>query len=148
MDFRQKVQSMTAKEIIMAMVNGLKARHVAINMTTFGDVIDGVCYGCAATNTICEISGVVFNESNIFEPYHAEGVGLKDGDSHLLVLFISRFEHAINFLRMGQIKSYNIIARQNGIAEIKIPFQSPPFLGKYFTEKELNCYIELANLQS
>ena len=42
MTFKQKVQSMTAKEIIMAMVEGLKNPVVKVDTGTFGEERDGV----------------------------------------------------------------------------------------------------------
>lgn len=69
MNFKQKVQSMTAKEIIMAMVESLiPPPLIKVDMGTFGTTeitkpatkflgwtlrkAESICFGCAATNTI------------------------------------------------------------------------------------------------
>jgi len=63
--FRQQVLSMTAGEIIMSMVKGLEKPVTKIDMDTYGQTRDGVCYGCAATNTVCKIAKVKFTQNNI-----------------------------------------------------------------------------------
>jgi len=56
----EKIKSMTAKEHIMNMVEGLRNPMTVINMDTFGEKReDGVCFGCAATNSICRLIGSI-----------------------------------------------------------------------------------------
>lgn len=113
MVFKEKVQSMTAKEIIMAMVNGLKKEHVKVDINTFGCVEDDVCYGCAATNAICEISGKVFTADNI-KGWQNRGffIGREN------INFVAGFETAIDVLRSLNIYYYNRIAEEYGFATI------------------------------
>ncbi len=50
---------------VQLMVDGLNKRHTGgINMTSFGEYHPevGVCFGCAATNALCELSGVKFGK--------------------------------------------------------------------------------------
>lgn len=113
--FKEKVRSMTAKEIIMAMVNGLKKEHVKVDMSTYGDFseVSGICYGCAATNAVCEISGVVFTGEHVLSENHYWFLKT-DGT------FLELFETAIDSLRLGQINRYNDRA-EGRFAAIKRP---------------------------
>lgn len=112
MNFEQKVRKMSAHDIIMAMVNGLKNPAINVRMATYGSCRDGVCYGCAATITVMKIADVVFNETNIFQSKHFEAVSSSED-------FLDGFESAINGLRIGNIYSYNSIARRYKFATIK-----------------------------
>lgn len=160
MTFKEKVQSMTAKEIILAMVDGLRNPVTdKIDMSTFGDSIDGICFGCAATNTICKIGkyskedllkSVTTEESWRSERYIISRLGLtgcKEDYYPINNYFIHDFESAINVLRSGYVDTYNDYAIVNEFAEIKIPHFPLPFLTHEYTEDELQQYEKLANLQ-
>lgn len=139
--FKQKVQSMTADEIIMAMVNGLKAEHVKVNMNTYGEVRPNgkpTCYGCAATNAIAEISGIKFTPENIYRPTEA----LKT-DRY----FLWDFEMAINHLRRGRVDDYNSFARINDFATITPTDEELPELTTDNYRDNLEPYIRLAEAQ-
>lgn len=142
--FEEKVKGMTAGEIIMAMVDGLKKKHVQIDMLTFGESEDGICYGCAATNAICEINGVIFTPTVInTERKRREFVNSNDR------AFYFDFELAIDYLRKGRVKDYNELANKQGFAEITHhEGMHLPFLKSDFTEAELVQYVKLANRQS
>jgi hypothetical protein len=133
----QKIIGLSAKEIIMAMVNGLRKRHVCVDMSTFGHKSDnGVCFGCAATNTLIEVSGIseeeAINTSELF-----------------LSTLISGFEKAIDCLRCGDIYSYNIYSEYGlCIPEIVNPESIYlPALTDDYTEYDLQQYERLANSQ-
>jgi len=155
MTFEEKVKSMTAKEIIMAMVNSLtRPPIISIDMGTYGETrkVDKkflgikignkeVCFGCAATNTICQISGKKFTPQNIFsKKTRAEFIN-SDYD------FLGGFEMAIDFLRVGDIESYNRRAKNLGIAIIDQNNIDVYRLGNSYTNKDLEPYIRLANAQ-
>lgn len=112
MTFEEKVKSMKVSEIIQAMIDGLYKEHVKIDMDTYGTSKDGICYGCAATNTICEISVVRPNSYNILKRYALIGEPLTS------LYFLEKFENAINCIRIGCITSYNYHASQICIATI------------------------------
>lgn len=155
MNFEEKVKSMTAKEIIMAMVDSLTHPPIInIDMGTFGEtqIVDKkflgikigkkkVCFGCAATNTICQISGKKFTIDNIYN----RGVRAKFIDSDYV--FLSDFETAIDHLRCGNITSYNIMAKSGGFALIKDNGKYFTRLTSNYTNKDLEQYIRLANAQ-
>jgi hypothetical protein len=139
-DFKEIVQAMSAKEIIMAMVNGLKKPYTIIDMSTFGsENFFGDCYGCAATNAICEIYGTIPGEMKC---------GFSESGISSDILFVSRFEFAIDHLRLGDVISYNRIARLAGFAEISEQCRLRlPALGNDYTEADLLPYIVLADSQ-
>lgn len=157
MTFEEKVRSMTAKEIIMAMVDSLTHPPIVnIDMSTYGyyGFIDRkflgiklgkkkVCFGCAATNTICQISGKKFTPNLIaIRSKRAEFI---NSDR----TFLLNFEEAINSLRCGYVSGYNIIAKHKcNIATIFI-YENIylPRLENDYTNKDLEPYIQLANAQ-
>jgi len=145
MNFEKKIKSMSAKQIILAMVRGLESKHVKVRMNTFGeyDYMNEICYGCAATNTICEITGVKF-KNNIIEDRGSRS--RKVGSSRF---FIQAFEEAIDMLRQGGIDLYNKIAASAGFALIENTISALdgfglPILGDQYTEADLDFYRLLA----
>ena len=152
MNFQEKVQSMTAKEIIMAMVESLQNPLIKVDMGSFGysKVVEKkflfipykkkVCFGCAATNTICKISGKTFDSNSIREiEKRAE---FQDTDPE----FLKHFEIAIDYLRSSRILDYNAFASAKGFAQIEKTVSLPPLYSDY-TQEQLDKYIELANSQ-
>ena len=145
MTFEEKVRSMTAKEIVQAMIDGLKKPWVKVDMGSFGDfqierkwfglIKKEVCYGCAATNTICEIAGIAFTPDNIWSTGHrATAANATFG-------FIYDFECAIDYFRMGDIISTN---RMFGFLDLPaFPIPSEP-LPELTTE---NYLVELDHYQ-
>lgn len=140
--FQEKVQSMTAKEIIMAMVNGLKHEWTKISMSTFGDVFDNVCFGCAATNAVCEIRQKPYlKEFLVDRTSRAEGLGTSYS-------FLEGFEIAIDNLRSGSVHDYNLYAKLGMFARIELPPEFYlPRLTSYDWKVNIGYYTELANAQ-
>jgi hypothetical protein len=110
--FEEKVKAMTSRQIIMAMVNGLKNPKVKVDMISFGKSVDNVCYGCAATCAVLQIADVKPVPALMDMSEHNE---LLDGDW----LFIAEFETAIDNLRRNKVQEYNKIARKRGFATIR-----------------------------
>ena len=114
-NFEDKVKSMKASEIVQAMIDSLKEPVYKIDMDTFGMTFEGVCYGCAATNTIAKISGefVEFNCDN--KSYVQWSDKLKiDPD------FLWNFEMAIDSLRSGNLLHYAKYAEKAGFATLPL----------------------------
>jgi len=130
-NFKDKVQSMTGKEIVMAMVNGLLHGHYTIAMSTFGRTTDGICYGCAATNCITEISGVMFDPYQI--DFRQERCNTLDVDYE----FLNEFENAIDELRQGYILDYNSYADRIGISQLPILVKDLPRLELFARENHI-----------
>jgi len=93
-------------DIVDAMIQGLKKEWVKVNMGTFGDKSyvgnKLICYGCAATNTICEIMQEPFTAMSIGNPSdRAEkfnyGITIDD---------YKFFEYAVDELRKGNIYGF------------------------------------------
>lgn len=100
-----KIKSMSAKEIILAMVDGLMNPVTKIDMYTFGWYEDGICYGCAATNAICRIG--------MLDP-EVELLSISGPKYRKYSDLISGFEDAVDCLRNGYIKRYNSLAQKYG----------------------------------
>lgn len=137
----EKVQSMSAKEIIMAMVEGLKNPTTKIDMLSFGNVDNNVCYGCAATNTICNIMNITHKDFIKANPKFTM-CDLFDERN-----FVINFERAIDCLRNGMITTYNYFAKENNFATIIGQNHSVPKLTNVYTNDDLEKYIDLANKQ-
>lgn len=139
MTFDEHVRGMTSAEIIMAMVNGLRKRHVKLNMTTFGAAIGEVCCGCAVTNAICEIMGRSFAAHEICT------ISTRADAVNASASFLAGFEAALEMLRFGYVEAYNSRAIRLGIAEIYTDSWLP-MLTTYYTEGQLERYVKLAEL--
>jgi len=133
-ELEQKIRSLSAKEIIMAMVEGLKNPKTKIDMTTYGEVRSkGICYGCAATNAIIQLSDYTPKEACELY-YKVNGV-------------IVYFEMAINALRQGNIIYYNLISLDISLPQIKEPDFEVPYISSDYTQEDLEPYIKLAEMQ-
>lgn len=138
-NIERKIKSMTAKEIIMAMVDGLMNPVTKIDMYNFGSYEDGICYGCAATNAICRI-GMLDPEEELQRMGGPKYRNYSD--------LISGFEDAIDELRNGHINSYNHFAQEYGFATIKTSTELPEIDNdNYQDPKVIQDYIDLANAQ-
>lgn len=110
--FEEKVRSMSGADIINAMCDGLEREWVRVQMLSFGHLKNGVCYGCAATNTICQIVGRSFDKHEIeWRSNRKDAIKCDYG-------FLAKFERSIDALRLGEIGIYNLIADEIGIAKI------------------------------
>jgi len=149
--FSEIVKAMSGKDIVMAMVNGLKAKHVEIDMDTYGDTRDNICFGCAATNTICEIRGKAWTVEDKLGIKTAAEL-LVGGDVFNLTFseeqekyFIDSFEVAMDYLRKGYFGGYNCAAKCCGFSELPPPtFQLPTLTTENYLEN-LKYYEDYAN---
>lgn len=151
-DFETKVRSMRVWEIILAMVEGLRHRWVKLHMNTFGqadrdyETGEWVCYGCAATNAVCEIAGIVFTPNNII------GINGRAGALKCDPSFLDTFEEAIDGLRSGYSYLYYFQSRMHMLGLERIPLSvmemdstyALPLLTSDLTEKQLGAYVRLA----
>lgn len=139
-EFENKIKSMNAHDIIMAMVEGLRKPRTKIDMATFGRMRDGICYGCAATNAILHIMKAREDELEnyiIVPQYRA-----------YLLSAVYIFESAIDWLRRGRVGMYNLDAKYYGFAKITpIPGLELPCLENDYTEDQLQEYVKLAEYQ-
>lgn len=138
----EKIKSMTAKEHIMNMVEGLRNPMTVINMDTFGEKNEaGVCFGCAATNSICRLIG---NTDDLFPEWKTGEWKYKENIAPIL----SGYEDCIDYLRRGDVDEYNATASYIGIATIEeVEGIYLPELTNDYTEEELLPYVALADAQ-
>lgn len=142
MKFEDRIKGMTAKEVVMSMVNGLRDPQTKINMDTFGKVESGICFGCAATNAVCNLMG--FKTGDLPElldgGFGKSNIGNKN--------FVRNFESAINYLRIGNLYGCNKLLEEIKLPPIKNPNNLKlPWLFSHFNEKQLKVYEQLANDQ-
>ena len=128
---------MTFPEIVLAMVESLRNPVTEIDMYTFGEVRKGVCYGCAATNTICRLGELV----------PLEELGNEDGTRYDVNSWsvIDRFEIAIERLRRGEVEWYSLMA-SGFFAECPTKYAHTllPCITNGYTEEELKAYEDFA----
>ena len=141
-NFEQTVKSMSAKQIIMSLVEGLQTPAVNLQMASFGmyHPYKKSCSGGAVTNMICRITGKVFSSPKI---------NLRETRAKTLQVsntFLFHFEIAIDCLRMGEIRNYNYLAKKIGLVQIH-KSTTLPWLKDGFTTADLQQYIELAEAQ-
>lgn len=149
-ELESKIKSMTAKEIILAMVDSLKNPVMQVSMSDWGYEHNGICYGCAAANTICKLGKLdPFIEYGYVEnPFMPKRKYFVQSD------FIAKFEDAINDLRMGILDDYNYTAYRWGFAEIQVPetwqdwCSTAIYDDNYQDPEALQIYIDLANYQT
>ena len=145
MIFEEQVRSMTGKEIMQAMIDGLTNPKIRIDMSSYGDVEfepsflffkRAVCVGCAATNTICNIARTTFNKESI--------TTRTSRSSHIDCSydFLRDFEFGINNLRNGDVKKYNVLAKKIGISEISVLDKKLPELTTDGYKENLHFYQE------
>jgi hypothetical protein len=142
----KKIKSLTPKEVIMAMVEGLQNPKTEIDMSTYGYKDDGVCFGCAATNCLLTLDSTL----ELLDSFRIvdSGFSLSFKEDHEQD-FIQEFEFAINDLRCGDTDGCNF-----HLERIKLPTIvnnnniELPYLTDYYTQESLIPYIKLAESQS
>ena len=100
--FKDKVST-----ALQAMIDGLKfqsqRKDFRVDMSTFGDFSDlgnrgnPVCFGCAATCTIQQLSEVNFTDSQINSPGERSRLTIRNLND------LNRFEYAIDYARTGDL---------------------------------------------
>lgn len=137
-EIAKKIHSMSAHDIIMAMVEGLRNPKTRIDMGTYGEMREGICFGCAATNAVLHIIDANEEEVRSHVAYRHKYDNFQ----------LRYFGYAINRLRQGWVDWYNEHAYNLGIAQINpIPGQELPRLNNDYTEEQLQEYEKLAKYQ-
>lgn len=86
-------------DYVQNMINGLRREWVRVDMLTFGANRDGVCFGCAATNALCELMGRPFS-INTIDNLDDRAIEFNEG---ITQHDLSRFESSVNDLRAGYL---------------------------------------------
>lgn len=141
----EKIRSMSFKEIVLAMVDSLRNPVTEINMFTFGFIEDGICYGCAATNTICKLGG--FDPKNVLSTNGSFYRYESNDDLWDQTFIITSFESAIDSLRQGHLDMYERFALRYNLDFCKSESLNIklPYLGNSYSDKDLKEYEDFAN---
>lgn len=154
-----KIRSLTPKQVIMSMVEGLKNPKTKISMSTFGYQEGGVCYGCAATNTLCQIFDIqnpvgwlpVVNDSEVLDSCSiTPGFRLSAPKLYEITEDIRLFEYAVDYLRRGDLLFANFSLSKLDINPIRYSNElesALPRLTDSYTLEDLEPYIRLAEFQ-
>lgn len=127
----------TAREILAALVEGLRNPEYKVDMLTYGQQENDICIACAATNAVTKLTNVIYSIDNIARYRHLEFNTLARGQ-------IFNFEMALNNLRAGDLAKYN----RYKFAEIVNPRNIDlPYLSNDYTEEQLLVYESLINDQ-
>ena len=110
MTFEEKVRSLSFKEILGFLIEGLENPVYKVDMSIYAGTMAGQCVACAATNAICKIVGKSFPENGF------ANTDVRRRSVNSQWSFFDNFEFAINSLRRGKILSYNEKAEEIGIA--------------------------------
>ena len=152
--FEDTLKALTSKELILVMVESLRNPKTQIKMDTFGSIYgDGICYGCAATNTILYLTGkdatddVDPKDLDLLEHGECVLMNRKDVTGYHNIMY---FETAIDAMRSGDLQAANMF-----LYKLKVGFEfisNPadielPYLDDYYTEEELDVYVQLAHSQ-
>lgn len=153
----ETILSLSITQILEIFIHSLrKPRTDKVEMSKWYTENEGVCYGCAATNLICELGNLnprevfykhPFSEitpTTLYYPYY------RDLD------LIAYFEDAINDLRWGNLASYNAILCDTDIAKFPeeivsihtdaVPLPLIETLNGVVDEESLKPYEELLEL--
>jgi hypothetical protein len=151
MNFKEKVRSLSAKEIILAMVEGLQNPTATVDMSSYGKIKHGICYGCAALNTICKIGDYTTDHlkaNTLFQPYQNRVTILRESLTTTNMSFIGHFEDSIEYLRLGNVRYYNSYANKCATSRIvDDPRFDLPILFDDYTAEDLQAYRDLADRQ-
>lgn len=124
--------------VIRAMINGLRKQHVKVKMSVFGYYEDGVCFGCAATNALCEIKG---------EKFIGKEINKRNSRAMFMNIDrteIARFEISVDALRRGMVRDYDY-DMDTHIPEDISRYIHLPCLNTHDWQDNLGPYEELAN---
>ena len=120
MDFEDKVKSLSFKQILGFLIEGLENPEYPVNMAVFAMIINGVCFGCAALNAITKLYGKPFPLNKFYNRF------MRSSYLDCSYDFYFDVENAYDSLRAGNVQKYNLIASRIGIAlcpvDIELPF--------------------------
>ena len=139
-DFKCIAQTLTAKEIIMIMIDGLKDPYI-IDFKSF-DSFNGkdINFNQVAKNALWRLLKKHFKNISVENEY------LYSAYLKVEHIFLCRFEFCINDLKNGFIQEYNDRAQSIGIAHINYKYIIKPLRDEY-SENELQAYLNLADEQ-
>lgn len=136
----------SVSQIVFLMVAGLKKEWVNVNMRSYGMVDIDVCFGCAATNTLCEMKGASIGKVDLENSWRGRTKFFNESKAEL-----EQFEQAIDELRRSNISGFLLYLSRAGITfvlpialEIQ-PAKPLPFLGNENYKEDLHHYDKYAN---
>ena len=116
-------QKFTAQQAIKAMITGIEKsqsgtyENFELSMDSFGDTDGSICYGCAATVALQELTGYIFPPETYSDKYIDTESDLYTQAYHKAILNhelaenyssadIAKFEQVVNDFRLGYISTF------------------------------------------
>lgn len=142
----EEIKQLSLRELILAMVEGLRNPTTKIDMGSFGSKtykflgLLEICHGCAATNALCNLLDIDLRYLKKNRPRVSENFEGKDAS------FICQLEHAYDILRQGNAKRFI-----QGLNNMGFNFPNSdnhpwlPYLTVNYRESELKVYEDFAN---
>lgn len=134
-------------DFVQNMVDGLMAPRVSVNMNTYGDYNEGICFGCAATNAACHRVGKTFTGTEIKR--------IEDRADFLDVYprLLDAFESAVDSLRNGNIEDcLHTLRCEEFLFDFPVPYSEEatpdfelPGLTTYNYKDHLSVYQQYAD---
>jgi hypothetical protein len=129
--FRNTVTGMSAVDLLKVLKEVLINPVTELDMDTFGNITNGVCYGCLATNAICKIANIsvdmlrykddVFyydTECRITTRMKSGNPELKKGTRITDLEYLSIFENYIDDIRRLNFRNMYEYNKRLGIERI------------------------------
>jgi hypothetical protein len=121
-----------ASDVLDAMIQGLKnhPKNFEVDMDVYGEFSNEICFGCAATCTVMQISGVTFTPYDIGDRAdRAKVIKISEKD-------LDAFEWAIDSVRRGYMWRLEKLIK----IDLPVPIVPLPRLSTLTWEEELPAY--------
>lgn len=142
-------------DVVTAMVKGLLRQNeredFKINMNAFGiySTSENICFGCAATSTVCELTKVPLDSMYLPNVYgqlnYAIGNNSELIDRTGLLLGyegVSRFETAVDYLRRGDIFMLLVYFGFDNALSMSVQLRKSSFLDFYLETGNWCCQLD------
>lgn len=122
--FLQLVKGLTPSSLVDTLCDGLERQWVNIDMGSYGHSEGMLCFGCAATNALCQLAQKSMPSDkidNVIARGKFFGISERQSDKNKLAT-LGAFERGINNLRVGLVYDMNgVYERRIHLHHLTIP---------------------------